>query len=280
MTPARQAILTADDFGASLAVNEAVERAHRAGILTAASLMVATPAAADAIGRAKRNPGLRVGLHLVLVAGPASLPAEQIPSLVGPGREFSAAQVTQSLRYALPGRIRRELAAEIRAQFAAFAETGLHLDHADAHKHMHLHPVIGALMLEVGREFGLAAVRVPEEPAAVLAACGEQVAMGARLLALWTRVFRAQARRAGMVTNDSCFGLTWSGAMTEERLLRLIPRLPPGLAEIYFHPGADQPSGQTDGSELAALISPRAAQALEEAGVVRTSYGAAVESLY
>ena len=39
-------IITADDFGLDLAVNEAVERGHRDGVLTAASLMVAAPAAA------------------------------------------------------------------------------------------------------------------------------------------------------------------------------------------------------------------------------------------
>ena len=39
------------------------------GILTAASLMVSAPAAADAVARARRMPTLRVGLHLVLVEG-------------------------------------------------------------------------------------------------------------------------------------------------------------------------------------------------------------------
>ena len=45
-------IVTADDFGLAPEVNEAVEAAHSNGILTAASLMVGAPAAADAsIGR-------------------------------------------------------------------------------------------------------------------------------------------------------------------------------------------------------------------------------------
>ena len=57
-------IFTADDFGLSDGVNEAVERAHTDGVLTHASLMVAGPAAADAVARARRLPGLRVGLHL------------------------------------------------------------------------------------------------------------------------------------------------------------------------------------------------------------------------
>ena len=59
-------IVTSDDFGAAPEVNEAVERAHREGILTCASLMVAAPAAADAVMRAKTMPKLGVGLHLVL----------------------------------------------------------------------------------------------------------------------------------------------------------------------------------------------------------------------
>ncbi|MGC1233590.1 MAG: ChbG/HpnK family deacetylase, partial [Xanthobacteraceae bacterium] len=36
----RQLIVTADDFGAAVEVNEAVEIAHRDGILSATSLMV------------------------------------------------------------------------------------------------------------------------------------------------------------------------------------------------------------------------------------------------
>ncbi|WP_297836130.1 ChbG/HpnK family deacetylase, partial [Pseudomonas sp.] len=54
-------IVTADDFGLHQAVNQAVEQAYRSGVLRAASLMVAAPAAADAVERARRMPGLAVG---------------------------------------------------------------------------------------------------------------------------------------------------------------------------------------------------------------------------
>ena len=47
-------------------------------VLTAASLMVSAPAAADAIVRARRLPSLRVGLHLVLVEGRPVLPASKV----------------------------------------------------------------------------------------------------------------------------------------------------------------------------------------------------------
>src|SRR5262249_25034335 len=78
----KQLVITADDFGAAPEVNEAVEIAHRDGILTATSLMVSAPAADDAVARARRLPFLRVGLHLVLVEGRPALPASEIPDLV------------------------------------------------------------------------------------------------------------------------------------------------------------------------------------------------------
>ena len=76
----RNLIVTADDFGAAVEVNQAVERAHKDGVLTAASLMVSGAAAADAVARARHLPRLRVGLHLVLVDGRPILPAKALPA--------------------------------------------------------------------------------------------------------------------------------------------------------------------------------------------------------
>ena len=227
---------TADDFGLTPSVNEAVERAHRAGVLHAASLMVAGPAAADAVRRARALPNLRVGLHLVVIEGPAMSPPAEIRDLVDAHGRFPSEPLRLGINYATRPHIRRQLAAEIRAQFAAFAATGLPLGHADAHKHMHLHPTVGRLMLEIGREFGLNRVRVPAEPPAVLARCGAPVGPGAYALYHWTRVLRRQVRAAGMATTDHCFGIAWSGHMTSERVRRLMPELPDGESEIYFHP--------------------------------------------
>jgi chitin disaccharide deacetylase len=232
----KQVFFTADDFGLTAGVNEAVERAHRAGGLTSASLMVAAPAADDAVRRAHALPSLRVGLHLVVIEGPAVLPPAEIPDLVDAAGQFPSQQFRLGVRYFLSRRARRQLAGEIRAQFAAFAATGLRLDHANAHKHMHLHPVVGRLMIEIGREFGLRAIRVPAEPPSVLAACGTRVGFGPRALHQWTRLLRYQARRAGLATNDHCFGLRWSGHMTADRVRCLMKHLPDGTSELYFHP--------------------------------------------
>ncbi len=259
----RRVIFTADDFGLTESVNEAVERAHRHGALHAASLMVAGAAAADAVARARALPNLRVGLHLVVIEGPAVLPPGEIPDLVDAEGQFASDQLRLGIDYFARPRVRRQLAAEIRAQFAAFAATGLQLHHADAHKHMHLHPTVGRLMLEIGQEFGLRRVRVPAEPPAVLARCGTPVGLGGRALYWWTRLLRRQVRTAGMATTDHCFGIAWSGHMTPERVRRLMPELPDGDSEVYFHPAVASDAtlrrlmpDYEHVAELAALLEP------------------------
>jgi hopanoid biosynthesis associated protein HpnK len=229
-------IFSADDFGLTESVNEAVEQAHTNGFLTQASLMVGAPAAADAVRRAKDLPGLNVGLHLVLVDGGSVLGHEKLPHITGPDGRFPRHQAALGVKYFFSRAARRELAAEIRAQFTAYAATGLLLHHADAHKHMHLHPTIGRLMIEIGREFGLARIRVPAEPPAVLKACGETPSLVGHALYYWTSVLRAQARRAGLDASDHVFGIKWSGHMTTARVTALLQNLPAGSSEIYFHP--------------------------------------------
>ena len=274
----KRLIITADDFGLDEAVNAAVEQAHREGVLSAASLMVGAPAAADAVRRARRLPGLKVGLHLVLVDGVALSPAAEIAGLAGAGGALGKNLFLAGLRFFLLPEVRRALAKEIRAQFAAFRATGLALDHVNAHKHIHLHPTIARLVIAIGGEFGLRAIRIPEEPVSVLSRAFPEERYRQPFYALWAS--RLRARAGGLLTNDHLFGLAWSGAMVEERLLRLLPHLPPGTSEIYFHPAvARSPAFERamplyrPREELEALISPRVARRIAELGISLSGYG-------
>ena len=238
-------------------------------MLTTASLMVGADAADDAIRRARRLPSLRVGLHLVVIEGRATLPAATIPDLVDPRTGwFASDQLRLGVGYYFRPRVRRQLAAEIRAQFEAFRDTGLALDHANAHKHMHLHPTVGAMLIGIGRGYGLGAVRVPSER-------GIGGGFGARALGAWTSVLRRQVRRAGMRTTDRCYGLAWSGAMTAARVHAVLAALPPGTSEIYFHPAARRDAalarlmpGYRHEDELAALVDPATRALLAGRGTV------------
>jgi hopanoid biosynthesis associated protein HpnK len=267
-------IITADDFGAAVEVNAAVEQAHAGGVLSAASLMTGGAAMDDAVARARRLPRLRVGLHVVLVEGRPVLPAAELSDLVGADGAFRRDMVACAVDIFLRPAARRQLLAEVTAQFERFAQTGLHLDHANTHKHFHLHPTIAGAILKVGRRFGLSAMRAPAEPRAVLAAVDPAAAPGpAWITAPWSELVRLRLRAAGVRTADSVFGLAWSGAMTAPRLEGLIRHAPPGLSEIYMHPATacgfeGAVPGYRYAEELAALTDPAVRDAVQARGAV------------
>jgi hopanoid biosynthesis associated protein HpnK len=241
--------------------------------------MVASPAAAGAVQRARALPGLRVGLHVVLIEARPALPPEQIPDLVGSDGQFRSDMARLGFDIALRPAVRRQVAAEITAQFEAYRATGLPLDHVNAHKHFHLHPVIAAQIMAIGKKFGARAIRVPAEPVSIVRAIDPSVAaLSPWLLGQWTRVLRAQVRRAGMSTSDAVFGLAWSGAVTAARIRGLLERLPPGVVEIYTHPATvDAFAGHAPGyryaEELAALTDPDCVAALRRSGYRLGGFG-------
>ncbi|HKU81580.1 MAG TPA: hopanoid biosynthesis-associated protein HpnK [Candidatus Tumulicola sp.] len=286
----KQLIVNADDFGISPEVNEAVERAHRDGILRATSLMVAAPFATNAVERARRLPALAVGLHVVVVNGRPVLPPERVPDLVDANGCFPTNLPRAGVRYFFSPAARQQLAAEIRAQFERFAATGLTLDHVDAQSQLHVHPTVFALILRIGSEFGMRAVRMPREPFGLsYRASGDR--LGARLgnsllTEPWLAIMRARARSAGIACNDYAFGVNDPGAMTADRVLRMIALLPEGVTEMFFHPATGPFAGADAGTEhyawdgeLAALTDARVRDALDRAGIVCTTYGELASAL-
>jgi hopanoid biosynthesis associated protein HpnK len=257
----KQLIITADDYGAAPEVNRAVERAHKDGVLTAASLMVSGAAAADAVARARALPKLRVGLHLVLVDGRPILPAVQVPDLVDHDGNFRNDMARAGAAMFFRAKVKAQLAAEIEAQFEAFAATGLKLDHVNAHKHFHLHPTIAVLIVKFAARHGAKGARVPLEPQKILARIEPYRPSGTVLLTdPFARGLRRLFMRNGVNAPDHVFGLAWSGAMTQKRLKGLLEHLPDGVSEIYLHPATGPYPGSAAGyayrEELAALTDP------------------------
>jgi len=66
LTPPKQLVVNADDFGFTLDVNAGIVEAHREGILTATTLMANGDAFEDAVRLARLTPGLDIGCHLAL----------------------------------------------------------------------------------------------------------------------------------------------------------------------------------------------------------------------
>jgi hopanoid biosynthesis associated protein HpnK len=268
-------IVTADDFGLHESVNQAVEQASRAGILNAASLMVTAHATKDAVRRARLLPNLCVGLHVVLADGWSTLDAQLIPEIADPTGRMHSDMFRKGVRFFFKSAARRQLEAEIRAQFAAFARTGLTLDHVNVHKHFHIHPTILSILLEVGRDYGMPAVRVPDEPFwFAVRSAGVLPGLAQALLSPWIALMKHRLHRARIFHNDRIFGIAGSGAMDEAGLLAILARLPPGVSEIYLHPATQSGSAITasmshyrHAQELDALSSPRVRAALNAVAV-------------
>ena len=280
----KRLIITGDDFGLAVPVNEAIETAHQQGILSSASLMVGECAVDDAVERARHLPNLKVGLHIALVEGRPVLPPDRIPDLVDPHGDFYGDLTAAGFRFFFRAAVRRQLEAEIRAQFEAFGRTGLPLDHVNTHNHMHLHPTVLTCILRVGRDFGLNAVRLPYEPLRISWHTSPHTRLDAIVdtlrLGPWSRLLRMRLRRAGIKSNDRVFGLRDSGRMDEQSVLRIVEALPEGITEIYFHPATRRcreidrhMADYRHEDELAALTSPNVRTAVERLGIRLTTFG-------
>lgn len=264
-------IITADDFGTSKEVNEAVEDGHKNGVLTAASLMVAEPFAADAVERAKGMPRLGVGLHVALSRARPASDCKDIPALIDDKGLLRADLVGAGFRFFFLPEVRRQLAIEIKAQFDAFSRTGLPLDHVNAHNHLHLHPTVLSIILETGKLYGMRAIRLPRDQNAK--------GLAAVFLTPWLALMRARIAKHGIRHNDALLGLDETGFLNTATIIKLIDNLPNGTTELMCHPATGPWEGMDPmacgfhhDQEYAALIDASMRDAVTKSGANLIAY--------
>lgn len=257
----RYLAVNADDFGFTEDCNDGIVHCHRQGILTATTVMANGLAFAHAVRLAAELPNLSVGMHAVLVQG---------ESIARPGTPLPATlwQCARAMEFGgFPVRD------ELRAQLEKLLAAGLRPTHIDSHKHTHLLPKVGPVLLELAKEYGIAFVRMPADfPYAYGRGWTK---------AVWTRWARrrvATLRKtmpAGVRATDHFTGFAWTGSYTAQDLLALIPHLPNGSTELMVHPGfcrqpllqAPTRLKQSREAELRALCDPRLPEALARAQV-------------
>ena len=267
----RRLIVTADDFGASRSINQAVFEAHHKGVLTCASLMVNGEAFDEAVEIARICPNLAVGLHLTLCCGRATLGAREVPGLLNDNGTFRRSVLAAGLAYFFSRQLEKQLSKEIAAQFDKFAATRLYMDHVNGHLHFHLHPTILSLVLSEMKRRGAGKMRLTHNPISV-----EPKISTDRTLYRWSHwlIFKILSRRAkvilckeGIAHTRNVFGLLQDSRITEDYLLKLIPQLPPGDSELYAHPSLDKFR-----HEYLALVSPRVKSAIQNGGIELIRY--------
>ena len=235
MTAQRRIWLVADDYGISPAVNAAIRDLAARGRLSGTSVIMPAPSLdrgqAEALAALNAAaPRIAIGLHTTLTA-----PFRPLAPEFAPTRDGAFPPLATLMARAFLGRLdRASIAAEIAAQFAAFAAAfGRPPEFVDGHQHVHLLPVV--------RDALLAAVRAAA-PRAWVRQCGSLRSSlsdpKGLLLNGLSRRFRARADALGIRTNPA-----FAGTYTFDpraQIAALFPRFLDGLPDgsvVMCHPG-------------------------------------------
>lgn len=153
----KKLIITADDYGMSPAVNEAIDAGIAAGLITSTNVMTNMPFYQEA-GKLKDNTSISVGLHWVLASGKPVLPREEIPTLVADNGEFYPyPQFRNRLRKRQISydHIRKELIAQYNRYTALLGQP----DYWNTHQNTHVDFGIYRLFVDIAAELGITKMR-------------------------------------------------------------------------------------------------------------------------
>lgn len=249
----KRLIVNADDLGRAAGINAGIARAHRDGIVTAATLMVSAPASVAAGRLARELPSLDVGVHLALTYGRPVSDAARIPSLVDAGGAFPA----KPEAFLGTGRaVAQEALIEYRAQYGQARDLlGRAPSHLDSHHWLHDEPALEWAITELARATG---TPVRQHSAAQ----------------------RDRFRAAGLRTTDAFRrDFQHGGHIGVPRLIALLGEITDGVTELMCHPG--EPDAELAATsayaadrtvELATLCDPAVAAAVREHGITLTTF--------
>ena len=153
----KKLIITADDYGMSRAVNDAIDAGIEASLITSTNVMTNMPLYKEAI-KLKENPNISVGLHWVLACGKPVLPREVIPTLVAENGEFFPYPEFRS-------RLRKkqisfdDIKKELVAQYNLYFDLMGQPDYWNTHQNTHVDFGIYRLFVDTAVELGIHKMR-------------------------------------------------------------------------------------------------------------------------
>jgi predicted glycoside hydrolase/deacetylase ChbG (UPF0249 family) len=260
---ARLLIINADDFGMCHAINEAIFRALKRGVLHSTTVMAPCPWALHALHFLAEHPEIPFGVHLTVISdwvdyrwGPLTS-REKVPSLIdNAGYFYNFEHMPEFLAQVRLDQLEMEFRAQIEVVLAA----GLKPTHLDWHSlRIGGRADIFDVMLRLAREYGLA-------------------------LRVAGRTWIEKVQSQGLPTNDYDFLDSYLLDPVDKlaRYDQMLHELPAGLSEWAVHPGLDnaellaiEPDGkhvrQTD---FDFLMSQEAKDIVKEEGIILLDYRA------
>ena len=153
----KKLIITADDYGMSRAVNDAIDAGIEAGLITTTNVMTNMPLYKEAI-KLKGKKGVSVGIHWVLACGKPVLPATEVPTLVSSNGEFYPyPEFRKRLRKKLISYadIKKELVAQYKLYYDLMGQP----DYWNTHQNTHVDFGIYRLFVDTAAELGINKMR-------------------------------------------------------------------------------------------------------------------------
>jgi predicted glycoside hydrolase/deacetylase ChbG (UPF0249 family) len=258
---ARLLIINADDFGMCNAVNEAIFRTLKEGVVQSTTLMVPCPWVSHAMRFLAGHPEIPFGVHLTAIGDsvnyrwrPLTSP-EKVPSLVDPNGYFYNFEAMP----AFLAQVRLDqLEVEFRAQIEAVLSAGLMPTHLDWHAlRIGGRPDIVDLMIRLAKEYGLA-------------------------LRVMGRASIEKVLSQGLPCNDYDFldSYLLDPVNKSSRFAQMLRGLPTGLSEWAVHPGLEdnellaiEPNGKHERqADFDFLISQEAKDIVREEGIILLDY--------
>jgi predicted glycoside hydrolase/deacetylase ChbG (UPF0249 family) len=237
MSPFRNVVLCADDFGLSDGVSRGIVELAQMGRLSATGAMTNMPGwKRNAAELLPLNERIGVGLHLNLTTG---VPLGNMPQMAPSGTFPALGDILgKALRGALP---REEVTQEIGRQLDAFEESfGAAPAFIDGHQHVHVLPVVRQALMHVLKERGYGGriwLRDPSDR--IISILRRPVGRGKALIVnALARGFTAKARALGIQTNDGFSGFApFDLSIPPERIFMTAFSALGSAPVVMCHPG-------------------------------------------
>lgn len=237
-------IFNADDFGLSQGVNKGIVESSNHGVVRSTTLMVGMEEQSHALELLASTPNLKVGLHFRLTAGKALSGKSGLTDEAG--HFLNQDKFWPRMKFN-----ELELYEELSLQLDAFKRLGITLSHIDSHHHVHTHPKVLPVVLDIAKQH-----KVPLR--------------GGETLAKNTRLLRYQF-------SDAFYGDSIDVATIVKEIKRY--RLDTDVLELMCHPGhvdyslkAQSRYHQQREVELKTLVSDELKEALDKERVTVTDY--------
>lgn len=204
-------IVNADDFNLTSGVSRGILEAFDHGVVTSTSVLIHRPIPGATLQALKRRRSLGVGLHLNITWDRPLCDPKDVSSLVDARGYFKNRRQLDLSRV-----VKAELAREYERQIQTFRQiVGKWPSHLDTHHHLHEHPALFGVLVELALRF-----RLPIRQCRLLRGKVRQ------------SLLKVGVRLTDRLVEDLDFRHAWNEKSLEQALLSLDP----GYHELMCHP--------------------------------------------